>query len=125
MRQQAMSSKMVFNRPIPVNRLVSAIADSESIVLDFDYLSTLDIQRPRSILKNTDAAHTVLASLLSVKITVVLTCTNSHHLETLTNTTPCRSVQGVKVQRPISRNITKALPTVRILHQYCLRHTGS
>ena len=30
MRQQAMSSKMVFNRPIPVNRLVSAIADSTS-----------------------------------------------------------------------------------------------
>jgi 20S proteasome subunit alpha 6 len=28
MRQQAMSSRMVFNRPIPVNRLVSAIADS-------------------------------------------------------------------------------------------------
>jgi 20S proteasome subunit alpha 6 len=28
MRQQAMSSKMVFNRPVPVNRLVSAIADS-------------------------------------------------------------------------------------------------
>jgi 20S proteasome subunit alpha 6 len=28
MRQQALSSKMVFNRPVPVNRLVSAIADS-------------------------------------------------------------------------------------------------
>ena len=28
MRQQAMASKMVFNRPVPVNRLVSAIADS-------------------------------------------------------------------------------------------------
>ncbi len=28
MRQQAMSSRMVFNRPIPVNRLVSSIADS-------------------------------------------------------------------------------------------------
>ena len=28
MRQQAMSSKMVFNRPVPVNRLVAAIADS-------------------------------------------------------------------------------------------------
>jgi 20S proteasome subunit alpha 6 len=30
MRQQAMSSRMVFNRPAPVNRLVSAIADSAS-----------------------------------------------------------------------------------------------
>jgi hypothetical protein len=30
MRQQAMGSKMVFNRPVPVNRLVSAIADSAS-----------------------------------------------------------------------------------------------
>lgn len=30
MRQQAMSSRMVFNRPVPVNRLVSAIADSPS-----------------------------------------------------------------------------------------------
>ncbi|KAA1466006.1 20S proteasome subunit [Dentipellis sp. KUC8613] len=30
MRQQAMSSRMVFNRPVPVNRLVSAIADSTS-----------------------------------------------------------------------------------------------
>lgn len=29
MRQQAMSSKMVFNRPMPVNRIVSSIADSE------------------------------------------------------------------------------------------------
>lgn len=28
MRQQAMSSRMVFNRPVPVNRLVTAIADS-------------------------------------------------------------------------------------------------
>ncbi len=28
MRQQAMASKMLFNRPVPVNRLVSAIADS-------------------------------------------------------------------------------------------------
>jgi 20S proteasome subunit alpha 6 len=28
MRQQAMASKMVFNRPVPVNRLVSAIAES-------------------------------------------------------------------------------------------------
>ena len=30
MRQQAMSSRMLFNRPAPVNRLVGAIADSES-----------------------------------------------------------------------------------------------
>jgi 20S proteasome subunit alpha 6 len=44
MRQQAMSSKMVFNRPIPVNRLVSAIADSESPVHDSDYLSTLHVE---------------------------------------------------------------------------------
>lgn len=32
MRQQAMSSKMLFNRAIPVNRLVSSIADSTSIL---------------------------------------------------------------------------------------------
>jgi len=31
MRQQAMSSKMVFNRPIPVNRLVTAIADKAQV----------------------------------------------------------------------------------------------
>jgi len=31
MRQQAMSSKMVFNRPCPVNRLVSAIADKAQV----------------------------------------------------------------------------------------------
>ncbi|KAF5369759.1 hypothetical protein D9758_001335 [Tetrapyrgos nigripes] len=31
MRQQAMSSKMVFNRPAPVNRLVSAIADKAQV----------------------------------------------------------------------------------------------
>ncbi|KAJ7638530.1 hypothetical protein FB45DRAFT_976678 [Roridomyces roridus] len=31
MRQQAMSSKMVFNRPVPVNRLVSAIADKAQV----------------------------------------------------------------------------------------------
>ncbi|KAJ4472176.1 nucleophile aminohydrolase [Lentinula aciculospora] len=31
MRQQAMSSKMAFNRPIPVNRLVSAIADKAQV----------------------------------------------------------------------------------------------
>lgn len=30
MRQQAMGSRMQFNRPIPVNRLVSSIADSAS-----------------------------------------------------------------------------------------------
>ena len=35
MRQQAMSSKMVFNRPVPVNRLVSAIADSLSFMLAY------------------------------------------------------------------------------------------
>jgi len=28
MRQQALASKMAFSRPVPVNRLVSAIADS-------------------------------------------------------------------------------------------------
>lgn len=33
MRQQAMSSKMIFNRPIPVNRLVSSIADSKWTLL--------------------------------------------------------------------------------------------
>ena len=32
MRQQAMASKMVFNRPVPVNRLVSTIADSASFL---------------------------------------------------------------------------------------------
>ncbi|EMD41011.1 20S proteasome subunit [Gelatoporia subvermispora B] len=31
MRQQAMSSRMVFNRPIPVNRLVSTIADKAQV----------------------------------------------------------------------------------------------
>jgi len=31
MRQQAMSSRMVFNRPVPVNRLVSAIADKAQV----------------------------------------------------------------------------------------------
>ncbi|TFL05538.1 20S proteasome subunit [Pterulicium gracile] len=31
MRQQAMSSKMTFNRPIPVNRLVSSIADKAQV----------------------------------------------------------------------------------------------
>jgi 20S proteasome subunit alpha 6 len=31
MRQQAMSERMVFNRPIPVNRLVSAIADKAQV----------------------------------------------------------------------------------------------
>ncbi|KAG6903324.1 hypothetical protein C0995_013077 [Termitomyces sp. Mi166 len=31
MRQQAMSSKMIFNRPVPVNRLVSAIADKAQV----------------------------------------------------------------------------------------------
>lgn len=31
MRQQAMSSRMTFNRPIPVNRLVSAIADKAQV----------------------------------------------------------------------------------------------
>ena len=34
MRQQAMSSKMIFNRPIPVNRLVSSIADSKTPLLE-------------------------------------------------------------------------------------------
>ncbi|KAI0092576.1 20S proteasome subunit [Irpex rosettiformis] len=31
MRQQAMSSRMLFNRPIPVNRLVSSIADKAQV----------------------------------------------------------------------------------------------
>ncbi|KAG6894699.1 hypothetical protein C0992_005083, partial [Termitomyces sp. T32_za158] len=31
MRQQAMSSKMIFDRPVPVNRLVSAIADKAQV----------------------------------------------------------------------------------------------
>ncbi|KAK0468016.1 20S proteasome subunit [Desarmillaria tabescens] len=31
MRQQAMSSRMVFNRPVPVNRLVSAMADKAQV----------------------------------------------------------------------------------------------
>lgn len=39
MRQQAMSSKMLFNRAVPVNRLVTAIADSASYSL-FPYPNT-------------------------------------------------------------------------------------
>jgi len=31
MRQQAMSSRMIFNRPVPVNRLVTAIADKAQV----------------------------------------------------------------------------------------------
>ncbi|KAF8592480.1 20S proteasome subunit [Ramaria rubella] len=31
MRQQAMSSRMIFNRPVPVNRLVSSIADKAQV----------------------------------------------------------------------------------------------
>lgn len=39
MRQQAMSSRMVFNRPIPVNRLVSSIADSMLQILLNEFAS--------------------------------------------------------------------------------------
>jgi len=37
MRQEAMAEKMVFNRPIPVNRLVSAIADSAFLHYIFSF----------------------------------------------------------------------------------------
>jgi 20S proteasome subunit alpha 6 len=40
MRQQAMSSKMIFNRPVPVNRLVSAIAESLSYLPCHTYYVT-------------------------------------------------------------------------------------
>jgi len=33
MRTQAMSSRMLYNRPLPVNRIVNAIADSASLSL--------------------------------------------------------------------------------------------
>ena len=39
MRQQAMSSRMIFNRPVPVNRIVSAIADSKSIRHQCGYIT--------------------------------------------------------------------------------------
>ena len=52
-----------------------------------------------------DVAHMVLVSLLLAKIMEGLTSTNSRHLETLTNTTRCQSVQGVKVQKRIWRNL--------------------
>ena len=61
MRQQAMASKMVFNRPVPVNRLVSTIADSTSSLSHILYVlpsegrevhlppadAQISLQRPR------------------------------------------------------------------------------
>lgn len=38
MRQQAMSSRMLFNRPIPINRLVSSIAESKRVIHVFEVL---------------------------------------------------------------------------------------
>lgn len=47
------------------------------------------------------------------KITAAPTFTNSHHLETPSNTMPCPSVPEVKALKPTSRNIMKALLIVR------------
>lgn len=38
MRQQALSSRMLFNRAVPVNRLVNAIADSVFFCLGVNYI---------------------------------------------------------------------------------------
>ena len=53
MRQQAMASKMVFNRPVPVNRLVSAIANSSSFLSLFVSHGMLT----RKKLKKTNKRH--------------------------------------------------------------------
>jgi len=61
MRQQAMGERMVFNRPMPVNRLVSAIADSKSPFPSFllFWVITHEEQRRKPTPKNTVGDHTV------------------------------------------------------------------
>lgn len=56
MRTQAMSSRMLYNRPLPVNRIVNAIADSELLpsLATRERTLTLLLQRPRSTLSTTD-----------------------------------------------------------------------
>ena len=53
MRQQAMAERMIYNRPIPANRLVSSIADStRPTYLTIAQRSDAFIKRHRSIPKS-------------------------------------------------------------------------
>lgn len=111
MRQQAMASRMSFNRPVPVNQLVGAVAESTSIPplpckpdssTDEIYLSVH--QRRRSTHKNTGVVPTAWAFSSSARTRLGLTCTNSHRRGTRMNTTRCRSAHGVRAPRRISRS---------------------
>lgn len=117
MRQQAMSSRMVFNRPIPVNRLVSSIADSMLQVLLNEFTSHIpSFQRHKWTHKNTVGVHMVSAFLSSDRIKSVPIFTSSHRPEIHTNIMLCLSEHGAKAQRHTLRNILRASQIVRSTH---------
>ena len=119
MRQQAMSSRMLFNRPIPVNRLVSSIADSAYLIdppLCQSYLILSVIQRPKSTPKSMVDGHMVSASLSLAATRPDPTFTSSPHQATRMNITRCPSVHGVKARRHTSKSTLRALPTVRVFY---------
>ena len=114
MRQQAMAERMIYNRPIPANRLVSAVADSTNLMyLTAAQRSDEFIKRHRLTPRNTDAGPMGSASLLLDSTKLALTSTNFRPQATRTSTLPCLSVPGVKVLRLISKSITRVSPIVR------------
>ena len=63
MRQQAMAERMIYNRPIPANRLVSSIADStKPMYWILGLYSNEFLKRRRLILRSTGVDLMVLAS---------------------------------------------------------------
>ena len=117
MRQQAMGSKMVFNRPVPVNRLVSAIADS-ALPLPPIPPAKADarcFQRLRLIHRNTVGVRTASGSLSSGWTIPAHTCTSSRRVALPSSTSPSRSARAARVPRPTSRSTLSPLPTVRIV----------
>lgn len=114
MRQQAMAERMIYNRPIPANRLVSSIADSTAHMhLNTTQRSDESIKRHRSTPKNTGVDRMGSDSSWLDLTKPVHTSMSSHLQATRMSTLPCPLVLGVKVPRPTSKNITRVSQIVR------------
>jgi hypothetical protein len=84
MRQQAMSSKMIYARPIPVNRAVNAISDSESWPMSC-----------ASIAESVFRSYRGPIQYANVRTTAVRCWIPSRRLRCASDVTksPCRSIQ--------------------------------
>jgi len=133
MRQQAMQSKMLYGRPIPVGRILQGIADRESssqmIAMKTESLSSADFpgaqantqnygRRPYGVgflvIGQDVSVEASLENLNSSSRKLVLTCTSSPQRVRPLSTMHILSVTEVRVPRHTSRRTLNHSKMVRL-----------